>query len=409
MVKKKIVLVLMILTVFTGLLYPAAANAEESPLPYFLDENAYRYEAYRDKNPGIPFEKVVAYVNADVDKGFYNEIVVVENPDDTDLLLNKSFMLPSGYSPPDLVTTTSNGKQLRAEAAEAFDTMRAAAQENGMDLFIRSGYRSHGSQVASYNVFFESSGRESADRQSARPGHSEHQLGLAVDLVHKAGTSGPLGETGFSTSGVFYWMLDHAHEYGFILRYQKDFTNIHGFIYEPWHWRYVGTEIATRMYEESITTFEEYYGKYLAPAVLKKMKLGRMTDSTSAVLNVSGKRLSMQSFKLNGSNYFRLSDVTKILNDTNRQFNIAHNEEIRLSEGNQYSAGSLGLHNDANATTLPELRELSVYIDGTHATLMGYFIGNINYVRLRDIGKALDLAVSWDCARQMIVIDTNKQ
>ena len=395
----------MLLTVFPGLLYPAVANAAESPLPYFLDENAHRYEAYQEKNPGIPFEKVVAYVNADADKGFYSEIVIVENPDDTDLLLNKNFMLPSGYSPPDLVTTTSNGKQLRAVAAEAFDAMKAAAQENGMDLFIRSGYRSHGSQAASYNVFLESSGRESADRQSARPGHSEHQLGLAVDLVHKAGTSGPLGETGFSTSDVFYWMVDYAHEYGFILRYQKDFMNIHGFIYEPWHWRYVGAEIAARMYKEGITTYEEYYGKYLAPAVLKKMKRDRMTHSTSAEFYVNGKRIPVQAFKLNGSNYFKISDITYILNGTDKQFGIVYDEGIKPAEVNPYGAIKAEPNSNANATALPKLRELSIYINGIPNTFMGYIVGNSSYVRLRDIGKALDLSISWDYANRIIMID----
>ena len=80
----------------------------------------------------------------------------------------------------------------------------------------------------------------------------------------------------FENSKEFAWLTENAYKYGFILRYPKDYVNIHGFIYEPWHWRYVGVEIATAMYNDGIVMFEEYYGWYIAPVLHAKAKEERM-------------------------------------------------------------------------------------------------------------------------------------
>ena len=414
LIRNRIISFALTFVLYLGLL-PMSVLAEnalpsdaESQLAYYLDENSLRYKAYQAKNPNIPYEKVVAYVNANVDIGFYKEIEVVEDPNDISVLLNKNFILPSGHSPPDLVTTTSDGKQLRAEAAEAFEAMKAAARDNGFTLVIRSAYRNHWSQVASYNVFLERSGRESADRQSARPGHSEHQLGLAVDLAHKAGTTGPLGATGFSTSQAFYWLLEHGHEYGFILRYQNGLSNIHGFIYEPWHWRYVGVEIATRMRDESITSLEEYYGRYLAPGVIAKMEKARMIQPSLVAVNVDGKSCIMQSYFLDENNYFSIRDVAYILNGTEKQFDLRYDGKITLTSGLPYIPTGMELLNDAVATAPPDAQELEILIDGTLYTFTIYIIDGHNYIKIRDVGGALDFAITWDAMGQTIMIDTQK-
>ena len=245
--KRTIFPILLAITLFTGMICPPASKAAGNRLPHYLDENSRRYEIYQAGNPGMPFGRVVAYVNANVDLGAYTAIQTVQNPNDISVLLNKNFALPHGWTPNDLVPV-GEGWQLRTEAAEQFNALKAVAGESGLTFFVRSGYRSHWSQTASYNNIVQRDGRASADIQAARPGHSEHQLGLALDLAHRAGTTGPLSTTGFSNSREFEWLVEHGHEYGFILRYPRGYTEIHGFIYEPWHWRYVGVEIASVMH-----------------------------------------------------------------------------------------------------------------------------------------------------------------
>ena len=257
---------------------PVSSYASNSQtLHHYLVENRSRYEAYQYANPDMPFDIVVALVNANVDLGVYNHIQSVRNPSATNVLVNKNFALPSDYIPPDLVIS-NNGRQIRAKTAEQFELMQTAARAEGHDIFIWSGYRSYPSQVGSYNSFLDR-GVEWADRRSARPGHSEHQTGLTIDVSHRYDLAGGQNADGFSLTPAFRWMTENAHYYGFILRYQQGLIDIHGYIYEPWHWRYVGVRIATAMRNEDIKTLEEYYGRYLAPEVRRKLLAERLIDS----------------------------------------------------------------------------------------------------------------------------------
>ena len=268
-----IILLLVALIVSQNLVhaYSPDRDPEGRNLPYYLEDNISRYEAFQMNNPDIPFGKIVAYVNAGVDKSHYSDIVIVANPSDYTVFLSKNLALPSGYIPDDMVSLAS-GELLRTKAAAAFENMKIAARDEGLNFYVRSSYRSHGSQVASYNLVADNYGVAGAEASVARPGHSEHQTGLALDIMHKPGTTGPLTVQGFGDSEEFTWLLEHGHEYGFILRYPEEYANIHGFVYEPWHWRYVGVWVAKRMKVYDIATFEEYYGKYLAPAVLAKLR-----------------------------------------------------------------------------------------------------------------------------------------
>ena len=216
--KRSIFTILLTIMLLIGAISPPAIKAAGNQLPHFLGENNRRYEVYRAGNPDMPFDKVVAYVNANVDIGGYAGIQTVQNPNDISVLLNKNFALPPGWAPNDLVPV-GEGWQLRAEAAEQFNALKTAAGEMGLTFFVRSGYRSHWSQTASYNAIVQAGGRATADIQVARPGHSEHQLGLALDLAHRAGTTGPLSTMGFSGTREYEWLVENGHEYGFILRY----------------------------------------------------------------------------------------------------------------------------------------------------------------------------------------------
>lgn len=156
------------------------------------------------------------------------------------LIANKTFALPSTYAP-----------GVDPEAKEALNSMFAAAKADGLKLFICSGYRTYAYQASLYNNYVKKDGKEKADTYSARPGHSEHQTGLAFDL-NKVDSS-------FEGTPEANWIAAHAHEYGFIVRYPKGKQEITGYKYEPWHVRYIGVEMATAVYESGLC-LEEFLG-----------------------------------------------------------------------------------------------------------------------------------------------------
>ncbi|MBR3289708.1 MAG: M15 family metallopeptidase [Clostridia bacterium] len=161
------------------------------------------------------------------------------------LVANKTYSLPASYNPGSLTDA----------CYDAFLTMQRAAAAEGLNLYISSGFRSYDTQDVIYNRYVANDGRTNADRYSARPGHSEHQTGLAIDL------NGVLDSFGNTAEGK--WVAAHAHEYGFILRYPKEKEAQTGYMYEPWHIRYIGTadsvQVATAIFESGLC-LEEYYG-----------------------------------------------------------------------------------------------------------------------------------------------------
>ena len=394
---------------------PSPAKAADSQLPHYLIVNRSRYEEYGARNPGMPFDKVVAYVNANVDLGFYSDITTVENPADINLLLNKNFALPMEYEPTDLVTM-SDGKMLRSEAAAAFTELRNAGRNAGLTFVIRSAYRSYWAQRTTHSDFLARFSRESAERQSARPRHSEHELGLAVDVLQRY-VSGALGSAHFESSREYAWLLEHGHEFGFILRYPSDMRDIHGYIYEPWHWRYVGTEIATAMFIEGISTFEEYYGRYLAPGVVAKQERerlereererARMVLPAPVGLDVFGDSFTVQTYLIENSNFIRLRDIAFILNGTDSQIALDYDSranEIAVTSGRPYSPNGVELSGvpgelDSEIQTVTSMR-----INGALHSFEAYLVDGCNFIRLRDLGDALGLSISWDQAGRVIKI-----
>lgn len=162
--------------------------------------------------------------------------------------------MPRNYTPINLVSV--DGYLLRTEAAEALQQMRQAAAHAGAGFDISSAYRSHDNQISTYNNWVAVNGSAAiADTVSARPGYSEHQTGLVVDL--KVG--GCVLEC-FGTTASYHWLRQHAAEYGFIERYPPGLTAITGYSPESWHWRYVGVEVAQDMKTKGTETLEAYYG-----------------------------------------------------------------------------------------------------------------------------------------------------
>ena len=187
---------------------------------------------------------------------FYDNIKIINNLDDIDILVNKNNKLPNNYVPSDLEPISSNytiGMQyLRSETKNYFEKMCQNAKNDGYDIKAISTFRSSDYQDKLYNNYCLDKGIEYADMCSARMGHSEHQTGLAVDVADKLGNYNEFADT-----KEFEWLKDNSYKYGFILRYPKYKSDITGFKYEPWHYRYVGINIAKYIYENNIT-FEEY-------------------------------------------------------------------------------------------------------------------------------------------------------
>jgi D-alanyl-D-alanine carboxypeptidase len=128
---------------------------------------------------------------------------------------------------------------------------------------LSSGYRSYDYQVGLYNGYVKSQGQATADTQSARPGYSEHQTGLAVD-IEPASKKCEL-DACFADTPEGKWLVANAYKYGFILRYTQDKTAVTGYAYEPWHFRYVGTPLATEMHNQNVATLEEFFNLPVAP------------------------------------------------------------------------------------------------------------------------------------------------
>lgn len=163
------------------------------------------------------------------------------------LIANKKHPLPSTFSP-------GESKQAR----KAFEKMAAAALLEDYRLWAFSTYRSFEYQTDLYNKYVKRDGVEEADRYSARPGYSEHQTGLAFD-IGEVNKEQDWASTRFGETDAGKWLAENAHLYGFILRYPEGKETITGYMYEAWHFRYVGEEIAKDIYENNIT-LEEYLG-----------------------------------------------------------------------------------------------------------------------------------------------------
>ena len=159
------------------------------------------------------------------------------------MIANKTYPLPDSYNPGGLTSETKN----------AFDVMASAASNEGISLWIASGFRSYSRQKALYNNYVNQDGKEEADTYSARPGHSEHQTGLAFDLNQV--------DRNFGNTPEGIWLAKNAWKYGFILRYPEGKTNETGYIYESWHFRYVGNTLAEKLYNNgNWITLESYFG-----------------------------------------------------------------------------------------------------------------------------------------------------
>ncbi|MCL1793387.1 MAG: D-alanyl-D-alanine carboxypeptidase family protein [Oscillospiraceae bacterium] len=225
-----------------------------------------RYVTYKKANPTLPYFDAVTYVNIGLDFPYYSPMAAkaATNLSGNLVLCNKYSYLPEDYVPEGYKKSDGRVLSLVAEAQGQFDKMRADAKNSGINIYIVSGYRSYAVQKQVYENY-KKSDPNGADTYSARPGHSEHQTGLAADL-NSASISAH-----FENTAEYAWLAENAHRYGFILRYPKDKEWLTGYVFEPWHWRYVGQKTAEKIKNLGIT-FDEYHAIYLVPQNTRNQK-----------------------------------------------------------------------------------------------------------------------------------------
>ncbi|MFC4769448.1 M15 family metallopeptidase [Effusibacillus consociatus] len=205
-------------------------------------------------------------IERQIERDKNDAVQVVAKPEVITVLVNKMNRLPSNYIPSDLVepnipfifTEKDEKRFMRNEAAQALDKLFAAAEKDGISLAGVSAYRSYETQKSLFNHYVKVQGEEKARKNSAKPGHSEHQTGLAIDISDSRGKCA--AEDCFADTPEAKWLIKHAHEYGFIIRYPKGKEAVTGYNFEPWHIRYVGTNISMEVAKKGLT-LEEYIEK----------------------------------------------------------------------------------------------------------------------------------------------------
>ena len=207
------------------------------------------------------YEDTVTFVNAYLDKDYYTNDINLTNEEANkmDVIVNKYYKLSSDYEPSDLTKINSkfssgNNQKLRQEATAKFEEMANAALSEGLKIYAGSTYRSYNYQLGLYNRYVAQDGFAEAETYSARAGYSEHQLGLAVDIIN--GRWSYLSEN----DKEYEWLINNSYKYGFILRYPRNKEYVTGYVFEDWHFRYLGIELATDVYNSGLT-YDEYIAR----------------------------------------------------------------------------------------------------------------------------------------------------
>lgn len=224
-------------------------------LSFYIHDNADLYAAFQYARPDLDTETVIWKVNVSLHMPFYSQIQVNHQPNPH--LITPAYRLPPGFSPPELVSVNHDKCRHLATPATvaAFHEMRASAQEAGFELTVVSAYRSATRQ----KELWVRGGRR--DGRVARPYHSEHQTGRALDLWESGGL---LDAQGSSSTGR--WVEANAYRYGFLVRYRAEITHITGYIHEPWHITYVGIGVSMYMHYNNLLSLEEFAGRNLGTA-----------------------------------------------------------------------------------------------------------------------------------------------
>ena len=232
----------------------------------YLHKNLAEYQEYADLNSNKTTDEIIQIVNIHRNHEYYEYSLDTDLSKEYAIIVNKYYHLSSDYEPDDLATIstkyswgTLGSQKVRQEAYDAYIEMHQAAQaEANIYLMVNSSYRKYSDQERVYNEYKKNHGEAYADSIAARPGYSEHQTGLALDIFSLNSSA----QATFKDSDAYKWLLDNSYKYGFILRYPENKENITGYNFESWHYRYVGKDLAKKIYESGLT-FDEYYAYYL--------------------------------------------------------------------------------------------------------------------------------------------------
>lgn len=229
---------------------------------YFLYKNLDTYLEYIENNEDKSLTDVVAIVNVHANNAWYELDIKTDTSLNERMLVNKFYHLDENYLPDDIVNVSNkyayNGNRLRQDAYDAFVDMWNAAMDNNIKLIINSSYREYEKQSSIYEDYKNWYGQTKADKQAARPGYSEHQTGLVIDVFS---SDNQLTGT-FKDSEGYKWLKENAYKYGYIERYPDGKEYLTGYEFESWHWRYVGKDAAKVIQNENIT-YDEYYAYYI--------------------------------------------------------------------------------------------------------------------------------------------------
>lgn len=229
---------------------------------YFIIDYIDRYINYYNSNKELALDEVIKRVNSNLDYTFYQDVRQTDTSLGMYTLVNKFYYLDSDYIPDNLVnisnTYTTKNIQLVNEAYENFVNMEKYAKKDNITIKITSAYRSYNLQSILYNNYASFDGIELADTYFARAGFSEHQLGYSIDLTNNDYVS--FDE--FENTKEYKWLQENAYKFGFIQRYPKGSEYITGYMFESWHYRYVGIDVAKYIHNKGLT-YEEYYAYYL--------------------------------------------------------------------------------------------------------------------------------------------------
>lgn len=241
-----------------------------------------RYLAYGLANPDFFPQDVVARVNMGLDQAPYDSAIPATGVGRIDVLVNQYHGLDRDYEPtllklPSMYST--NGGRLAVAAYPWFLRMADDARQAGITLKSVSAYRSASYQDQLYRRYVAKDGRQQAETYSARPGFSEHQTGLAVD-INAASRSAH-----FENTTAYRWLVENSWKYGFILRYPEGKQDITGFTFEPWHYRYLGVELAAQVHESGLTYEEFLAGQAVEPAAYTASLNGLELEAAPVVLD----------------------------------------------------------------------------------------------------------------------------
>ena len=228
---------------------------------YYLKKNLEKYLEFKKENPDKQNNEIISMVNISANIDWYDTIKPTDLSKGNLILVNKYNYLPDNYEIEDLVDmsiqVSFQGKQIKKEVYEAFYNMSMAARKENLKIVANSTYRDYEYQSTLYKRYKNNKGQAYADKYAARPGHSEHQTGLSIDVSTLNSSLENFHET-----DEYKWLIENAHKYGFILRYPENKEHLTGYNYESWHYRYVGVDVATQIKNEDIT-FDEYYAYYV--------------------------------------------------------------------------------------------------------------------------------------------------